>query len=688
MAALLLLSSPASRARPRSTDPTAAGITRIGAIQGTGGAAQAGTYTVEGIVTAVYAGLNPAGFYVQELASASDGNAATSDALFVAQLSPIVAIGDKVRITGTIVEVAEAPSFDQAVLTKPAVTVLSSGNALPGFVLLAATSFTGAALERYEGMRVQVPVPLTVSEVYSLQQRGEIMLTTGGVTYQSTQFIDPNDAPATGTTSTGTANVPAILAYQAANTERSILLDDGSSASAPQPVPYLSPTLGTVRVGSKVAQLRGVLGYGFGRWRIQPLPGPDAPVFVVKRPEVPTFGRVDLKVVSFNVLNYFNGDGAGGGFPTARGAKTAADFARQRNKIIVALARMNADVIGLTEIENDGTETTSALQDLVRGLNKTMGAGTYTFVNDGGATQQPNNTDAIHCAILYKPAAVRPLGPALVAADQGIFERPPLAQLFITRAPHPDTLGLVVNHLKSKGSGSGPDADLNDGQGGSNNRRRAQARALVQFINGTVKPAGTSRVVSIGDYNANYEEDPIDIMRAAGMVVVTPPTSASYVFKGLTGSLDHCIVTPNMVGFIDVHKWNINSAEPIFLQYDQAGGATDFASPFRCSDHDPVLIGVNFAGLAPSSVSAARLYVYPNPVGGASLFSLSSLPATTGPLSLEISLPQGAPMLRLSGPVALLQTELNRSTAHLAPGIYLLRLKGRNLNQTQRIMKE
>ncbi|WP_073108019.1 ExeM/NucH family extracellular endonuclease [Hymenobacter daecheongensis] len=679
---------PTSSAWAQAAESSAA-ITRIGTIQGTGLAARPGTYTIEGIVTAVYPNLEPAGFYVQEVASASDGNPATSDALFVAQSSPIVSIGDKVRVTGTVQETAAAPSFDQAVLIQPQVQVLSGSHDAPSFVQLAATSFSTAALERYEGMRIQLPVPLTVSEVYSLQQRGEMTLTMGGVTYQPTQFIDPNDAPATGTTSTGTANVAAITAYQAANLERSLLLDDGSSATKLASVPYLSPTLGTMRVGSKVARLRGVLGYGFGKWRVQPLPGPDAPVFSVSRPGVPTFGRVDLKLVSFNVLNYFNGDGAGGGFPTPRGAKTAADFARQRSKIIAALARMDADIVGLTEIENDGSGPTSALQDLVRGLNEAMGANTYTFIDDGGPDQQPNNTDAIRCAILYKPAAVRPIGAALVAPVAGVFERPPLAQLFSTRRKaRPDTLALVINHFKSKSSGSGLNADLNDGQGGSNERRRTQAHALVEFINKQVIPAGTKRVVSIGDYNANYEEDPIDIMRTAGLVVVTPPTSASYVFKGFTGSLDHCVVTSNLVGFIDVHKWNINSAEPIFLEYSLAGPNTDAASPFRSSDHDPVLIGVNFAGLAPANVAAPRLYVYPNPVEGARLFSLAGVPAAAGALSLEISLPQGPPMLRLHGPVALLQAELNRSTAHLAPGIYLLSLKGRNFDQTQRIMKD
>jgi predicted extracellular nuclease len=539
---------------------------------------------------------------------------------------------------------------------------------------------------------VQFTTPLTVAEVYNLRQRGELQLASGGTLYQPTQFIDPNDNPATGTHSTGSSNLAAIRAYEAANAARSIILDDGSAASNPKPTPYLDPTLGTVRVGSTVAQLRGVLGYGFGKWRVQPLPGPDAPVFSVERPEPPRFGSLDVKLASFNVLNYFNGDGKGGGFPTPRGAKSPADFARQRAKIITALARMDADIVGLMEMENDGTGPNSALQDLVNGLNQTMGAGTYAFVNDGGASQQPNNTDVIHCAIIYKPFTVALLGPAHVAATTEVFERPPLAQLFTTRRrTRPDTLALVVNHFKSKASGSGINADQNDGQGGSNDRRRGESRALLQFLREVVYPAGASRVICIGDYNANYEEDPIDILRADGLVTVTPPTSASFVFKGLTGSLDPCLVTPNMVGFLDVQKWHINSFEPGFLEYDQAGEATDITSPFRSSDHDPVLIGVRFLGIANSSTGtgAGRLLVYPNPAAGQTVFRLASaVPADTKLLTMEFYLLQGKPLLRATGSVATLQGELGRFTAHLPPGIYLLQLQGRNFNKTQRVMKD
>ena len=673
-----------------------AGATPIGTIQGRGATATPGTYTVEGVVTGVYGNLNPAGFYVQNETASADGDAATSDALFVVQNSPIVSVGDRVRLTGVVREDDAAPSFGQAVMLDPSVTVLSAGNALPWPTVLQNARFSAAALEPHEGMRVQFSAPLVVTDVFNLRYRGEITLSTAGISYNPTQFIDPNDSPATGTNATGSTNLPALRAYEAANANKTLVLDDGSSAPNPQPIPHLDPVFHTVRIGSTVSGLRGIMGFGFGKWRLQPLPGADAPVVRVNRPlRPPAFGPLDVKLASFNVLNYFNGDGAGGDFPTKRGARTAADFARQRRKILLALRQMDADVVGLTEIENDGTGPASALQDLVNGLNEVMGAGTYAFVDDGGATQQPANTDQIRCAIIYKPQKVSPLGSALLLSQADVFERPPLAQVFTIRhnsaqGPRTDTLGFVVNHFKSKLNGSGTNADQNDGQGGSNDRRRQQAQALVQFIKQTVIPAGASRVVSAGDYNANYEEDPVDVLRAAGFVPATPPVSASYVFKGMTGSLDHAVITPNLVGFIDVRKWNINSWEPYFLEYHVAGEATDTETPFRSSDHDPVLIGINFAGItnAPMAKSATRLFVYPAEGTVSGEFSLAQIPLSASPLRLDFILPQGPILVSMHGSAAMLESQLNTYTAHLAPGIYVLKLRGKDFQQTQRVMKE
>ena len=667
-------------------------VTPIGAIQTSGATATAGTYTVEGVVTAVYPGWGPAGFFVQNDAATADADAATSDALFVVQTAPTVQPGDRVRVSGAVVERTSSPSNGMAVLTAPVISVLAGGQPLPAFALLDNATFeVTTQAEALEGMRVQFSAPLTVTEPGAVRSRGELTLSLRGLTYQPTQIVDPNDAVASGTTSTGATNVAAVLAYAAANVAKTLLLDDGRVANGPQPTPYVDAA-GAVRVGSTVANLRGIMGYGSNKWRIQPLPGPDAPVVLTERPAVPTFSAPpDLRLASFNVLNFFNGDGAGGGFPTSRGANTLADFRRQRAKIITAISQLDADVLGLMEIENDGTGPASAIQDLVRGLNQRLGAGTYAFVDDGPFTQF-FDTDLIRCAILYKPAAVTPVGAALLGSD-GIFSRPPLAQVFVPTNPIAvaDTFAFVVNHLKSKASGSGVDADQGDGQGRSNDRRRRQAGALAQFLNGPVAAAGGRRAISVGDYNANYQEDPLDVLRAAGLLIPAGPEAISYVFSGLAGALDHAVITPVLAGAVEVHKWNINAVEPTFLQYDAAGAATDTLSPFRSSDHDPVLIGLRFAGFPPTGTAAAapaaRLRVFPNPASGGFYLELPGV-APTRVLTLDVLTATGQRILTVAEPAAALPAALARRTAALPAGVYWLHIREGGFGPAHRVVKE
>ena len=92
-----------------------------------------------------------------------------------------------------------------------------------------------------------------------------------------------------------------------------------------------------------------------------------------------------LKVASFNVLNYFTTIDTGANIcgPNllgCRGAHSAAELTRQRDKIVSALTEIDADIVGLIEIENNAD---ASLIDLVGGLNAVVGAGTYDYVDTG-----------------------------------------------------------------------------------------------------------------------------------------------------------------------------------------------------------------------------------------------------------------------------------------------------------------
>ncbi len=132
----------------------------------------------------------------------------------------------------------------------------------------------------------------------------------------------------------------------------------------PYPTPQLSASQ-TVRAGDTVQDLAGVLDYRFSEWRLQPTASPSFSQTNARRAEPGLEDRGNLVVASFNVLNFFNGDGMGGGFPTARGgADNPEELARQTEKLVSALVALDADIIGLMEIENDATARPVPLPNL------------------------------------------------------------------------------------------------------------------------------------------------------------------------------------------------------------------------------------------------------------------------------------------------------------------------------------
>ncbi len=137
------------------------------------------------------------------------------------------------------------------------------------------------------------------------------------------------------------------------------------------------------------------------------------------------------------MLNYFTTIDTGAwhlrpdlGILECRGADTPEEFDRQRAKIVAALAAINADVVGLTEIENNPGDVPTA--DLVSGLNAVSGAGTYAYIETGAI-----GTDAIRVALIYKLASVTPVGDYAIldsSVDSRFIDtknRPALAQTFV-----------------------------------------------------------------------------------------------------------------------------------------------------------------------------------------------------------------------------------------------------------------
>jgi predicted extracellular nuclease len=599
--------------------------TRIHTVQGSGATSPlvGQVVTVEGIVTGDFQGANQlGGFFIQEPDALADSNPATSEGIFVFNTSTAVAVGDLVRVTGPVVEFTSgngtATQLAGNASTPVAITVLSGSNPLPTAVDVALPIASVSDWERYEGMRVRFPQTLTVTENFNLARFGELVLADTRQV-QPTNSIDPNDVPASGNTTSGNSNVAAITAAQALIARSRIILDDASTQQNPPTIPYWDTVNNTLRVGTTTANVTGILSFGFSAYRIQPTQAPTFN-FATRPTSPPDVGTANVKVASFNVLNYFNGNGSGGGFadvdPNQRGASTAAEFARQKAKTVAAINTLNADVVGLMEMENDGSGAASAIADLVSSLNTAAGAGTWAYVNDpANLGSTAGGTDAIKVAIIYKPAAVA-IDRATLLCDAPAFSngRTPTAQTFRNVANN-GRFTIVVNHFKSKSTSTPPtgaDIDQNDGQAAYNASRRAQATALNACIADWKEVVGDEDFVLLGDFNAYAQEDPMDVLRTAGNTVLDE-NGYSFVFDGQSGSLDHAVVTPSLLPQVTMALvWHINADEPRILDYNvefkNAPGCTsnctspDFytQTPFRSSDHDPVLIGLN---LTPDPVS-------------------------------------------------------------------------------------
>ena len=298
-----------------------------------------------------------------------------------------------------------------------------------------------------------------------------------------------------------------------------------------------------------------------------------------------------------------------------RGADSAEEFQRQKAKIVAAIKALNADVVGLMEIENNGN---AAVQDLVAGLNAATAAGTYASVAlPVGGT----GTDAIRVAMIYQPAKLSPQG-APVSDNNSVHHRPPLAQSFTTA--NGEAFTVVVNHFKSKGScptgADNPNADRGDGQGCWNALRVEQAQALRSHLETLAKQSGNDRIIVIGDLNAYGKEDPILDFTGNGYVDQIArfnDAAYSYVFDGESGYLDHALASSSLSARVTGAKhWRINADEPSVidynLEYKQPACATcgpDYyaSNPYRSSDHDPVLIGLELVRTLSGTAGRDRL---------------------------------------------------------------------------------
>ena len=577
-----------------ATDPLGScgdAATLIHDIQGNGSASPdvGSIREVEGIVTGDFEGGSElGGFFMQEEDADHDGDTTTSEGIFVFNNGVgSVAPGDTVRVRGTVAEffgLTELTSVASVTVCAPTGTATPAPWSLPvGDV---------ADWEWVEGMEITIAQTLYASGNFTQARFGEVDLSVGGPLDNPTNVVAPGAA----------AN-----ALQDLNDRSRIQLDDGSTVQNPLPLPPYVAGDGTLRTGDTVPGITGNVGFSFGSYEIHPTQSVGF-TRANPRPAVPDVGG-RLTVAAYNVLNYFTTlDNAGPicgplGNQGCRGADNAFEFDRQRAKLVSAISQLDADVVGLMEIENHPGDVPTA--DLVDGLNAATAPGTYDYVATGAI-----GDDAIRVALIYQPDAVTPFGAfdVLDTSDDArfldAFNRPMLTQSFVENATGA-VFTVSVNHLKSKGSpcDSIGDPDVGDGQGNCNQTRTMAAEAIVDHLAGDPTDSNDGDFLIIGDLNAYAMEDPVTTLEAGGYTdlieafVGTGWADGAYSFNffSQSGYLDHGLSSASMLAQVTgADFWHVNADEPSGLDYNNFNQPLLFnPDPFRSSDHDPVLIGLD-----------------------------------------------------------------------------------------------
>lgn len=590
-------------------------ITSLYHVQGVGNSSpiEGSNVTVSGVVTGDFQNGDGndrhdlSGFFIQSENPDADTN--TSEGLFVFDGSaPVtdVNIGDVVQVEGEVLEY-----FGETQIRATSVAITGSGSITPLDITLPSDITTNSDgveipdLEHYEGMLVRAPQTLTVVSLYEMDRFGEVLLAANGRNFQYTN-----------------QNAPDTVGYASHQREfvsLKLMLDDGLSKQYATPIRYLFPDSlqspdYSIRIGDSVIGLIGNIRYSrgsgsSGKETYRLVPQSD-PVFVNDNPREANPPQVggDLRVVMFNGLNYFTTIDAGAnicgpaGDANCRGADSSEEFARQSGKILNTLNMLDADIVGLVELENNESES---INSLVGGLNDLAGSAVWSFIDTGTI-----GTDAIRVALLYKSTTVLPLGAHAIldssvdARFMDTYNRPLLMQTFEQRSNN-ERFSVVVGHLKSKGSSCAAlgDPDLGDGQEHCSVTRTNAMLALADWLATDPTASGDPDFLIFGDLNSNLRDIPITTLAAAGYTNVLDlhvgPVAYSFQYKGQSEALDHGLVSPSLLGQVTgAAEWHISTDEPwafdYNLEFGRDPGLFDINSPYRASDHDPVVIGFSF----------------------------------------------------------------------------------------------
>ena len=509
-------------------------------------------YYVKGVVAAVTTGISK-GFYLHALVD--DNNNKTSEGLFIntSNTGQVVA-GDVVCVKGNIQEY-----YDNTQLKVSSGNVLVEGHqSIPNaetIIIDPSDESFADTLERFEGMLVSTnkALNLRVTRTFGYDydgRRNNMVLSQGGANLHPNQIFS--------------ANSEQSHSQREQNKNQRIFIESDQKP-ANGTVPFY-PNFGRtdadqngstedyLRINDKIVGLEGVVNYSHNEYRLITTNTIDDSNIYRKtdRQKKPGKNSGDLRIATFNVLNYFNSPFGGDQNPLNqnRGANNLEEFERQEAKIVSAILNLNADIIGLMEIENNGFGDASAIKRLVDTINaniKNKGK-QYQYVaidsNDDGLFNELDSigTDAIAVGVIYRNSAVKLIDNQIIPmprqeapavydesgeeVESGLnYQRDSLSPTFKVKGSE-HKLTLAINHLKSKGSMCWEDAaptseggqngeDL-DYQGSCENFRVAAVVALGEALKKREEKGKGKKekhhTIILGDLNAYGKEDPLLIL--------------------------------------------------------------------------------------------------------------------------------------------------------------------------------
>ena len=577
---------------------------QIGEIQGEGHRSiyEGNLVTTTGIVTAVASN----GFYLQD--ADGDGNAATSDAIFVfTRSTPGVVAGDAITVSGTVNEFL--PGGDESNLTTtqivdPTVTVESSGNALPRAVLIGPdgilppteiidddglTSYDPATdgidfYESLEGMLVTVQNPVAVDstnnfgEIWTVASDGNGNLAATNVSDSGLVVVEGGE---------GGLGVFDSGAGSDFNPER-IQIDGGYTLNGVRfDTPQVDP-------GARLNDVTGIIDYSFGNFELRPTENVTVATPSANMAEFSgLYGAANqLTVANYNILN-FDINEADGDTDIADGRLDAIAFD-------IGVALNAPDIVVLEEVQddsgsiNDGTVSAEmTLQAIADAIYDETGI-RYSvldnpFVVDGETGGQPGGN--IRVAFLYRDDRVD-LDPASVfTIDNDAFSRTPLVATFGFNG---EDVTVIGNHFTSLiGSDTTFAANQPPEMGGAL-QRAEQAAALNAYVEGLLAADANANIVVAGDFNDFQFEETMQIVTgqldyADGMVMSGTDVELanltylldanerySILFEGNAQQVDHILASRGLLdgAAIDIVHRNVPTASGV-------------------SDHDPILARFN-----------------------------------------------------------------------------------------------